>query len=699
MATSTTRSSARVTLLALVVVAGGLTALAIVQRDRALDRAYEDAEVSGGRFASTTVRSALIPTDLDGPIESARAQQVDAEIDEQMLTDPAIARVRVWGLDGTLLFSTDPADDVGVVGEDPEIQLVASQGTTTSRRVVDAIGGGEPQSGAAGTPLLQTFAPLELRGETEPRAVAEIDQFAAELEDRANDPWGTLQIGASAATGVLALLALVSLFRSSRGGRRRPERAVRRSGFGGDAVGASSEADEPAVTARETGPSDQGMLELREALRRSEAERALLRAGRPETLVEVELRQLRRDLQEARSRARAAEALAAGKGDLSDVQEQLAAADRDVERAGERASLAERRADAAEDQARLTAELATAAEQRIDLLEAKLQELAAAGALASQDGSELAALREELAAANERAAALEQRAAETEALAAAAAEARSAEAATASVAPEDAETRAALEALEERVAEAEAQTAEAEARLRTFEGEDDEGGSSYRHTLGIRAAGRKLAAPAAAIEEDREPDPETALRSAIGRGLRGPLTRASGLTLSLQASVGSAEGKRVLRQLSSALRRLDQLSADLHDVARIEDGTLRIDPRRTDVTSLLTTTLEEADQLQEDRLVRLDAERLHATADPGRLRQVVEGMLEAAHDRTRPGAAIVVRARRIETGVRISVEDDNRTPAVIGPDMSLTVRIAELMGTEIVADGSTYSVVLPSEDG
>jgi signal transduction histidine kinase len=167
--------------------------------------------------------------------------------------------------------------------------------------------------------------------------------------------------------------------------------------------------------------------------------------------------------------------------------------------------------------------------------------------------------------------------------------------------------------------------------------------------------------------------------------------------LSLQGVTESGEGKTALRQLSSALRRLDQLAADLHDVHRIIDGTLPLKPRRTDLATLLTATLEDATHL-EDRLVRLDADSVTARVDPVRARQIVEGMLDAARDRTRSGAAIVVRARRTDAGVRVSVEDDNRVPAAIGSEMSLAVRLAELHGTEITVDGSSFQVVFPRDD-
>jgi signal transduction histidine kinase len=219
--------------------------------------------------------------------------------------------------------------------------------------------------------------------------------------------------------------------------------------------------------------------------------------------------------------------------------------------------------------------------------------------------------------------------------------------------------------------------------------------AAFRQRLGVASSGRKYGvAPRSEEEEAVDLD----LRAAIARGIRGPLTRATGLVLSLQGAVGSAEDRDVLRQLTNSLRRLDRLTADLHDVERIADGTLPINRRRTDLAALVETTVAETDRL-EDRLVRVDADRVHASVDPDRVRQIVEGMLDAARERTRSGAAIVVRVRDADAGARISVEDDNRTPAGIGPELSLAMHLAALHGTEIIPDGSSFRVVFPRDDG
>ncbi|HYY07865.1 MAG TPA: hypothetical protein VFA25_04605, partial [Actinomycetota bacterium] len=328
-------------------------------------------------------------------------------------------------------------------------------------------------------------------------------------------------------------------------------------------------------------------------------------------------------------------------------------------------------------------ELVTAAEQRIDLLDAKLQELAEAGIIPAEDPAAIE-LKRQLDDALARVADLEDRAVRAESALAAGAGAVA-----------EGPSEEVLTALEQRVSAAELQAEEASSRARAVEDLGSEREAAFRQRLGVASSGRKYGV-APRSEEDEEVDLD--LRAAIARGIRGPLTRATGLVLSLQGAVGSAEDRDVLRQLTNSLRRLDRLTADLHDVERIADGTLPINRRRTDLAALVETTVDETDRL-EDRLVRVDADRVHASVDADRVRQIVEGMLDAARERTRSGAAIVVRVRDADAGARISVEDDNRTPAGIGPELSLAMHLAALHGTEITVDGSSFRVVFPKDDG
>jgi len=686
-------------LLLLVVLAGSLLALSMVQRDRALQQTFDEAQRRAKLYTDTVLRNFLRPDDLaGGELPPPRAQALRAELRGFVLAeDPAVVRVRLWA-SGTLLFSTDGDDLPGRPSSDEAIGLAVG-GRVTSR-IADG----------SGAPLFETFAPLRMPQVIGIAGVSEVDQSTEVLQDRADDPWWIVQIVASAITVFLALLAFIAVIRGMRRPREGSERGGRSArrdrktaGFDGDRdlqeqlVAATTRAKEAESSAKtyatrvqelsrrleavEGRSSDERIEELKEELRRSEAERAMLRAGRPETQQEAEMRRLRADLRDAQVRAKAAEALAGGADQVAVVQEQLATAARQVDAAVDRAKVADGRADAAEDRARVAGELVTAAEQRIDLLEAKLQEIREAGVVLADDPAAIE-LKRQLDDALARAADLEHRAVEAEsALAAAGAvgEGPSAEV---------------LAGLEQRVSAAEQQAKEANTRARAVEDAGSEREAAFRQRLGIASSGRKYGVGQRSEEEAAV---DLDLRAAIARGIRGPLTRATGLVLSLQGVAGSAEDRDVVRQLSNSLRRLDRLAADLHDVERIADGTLPINKRRTDLASLVETTVDETDRM-EDRLVRVDADRVQASVDPDRVRQIVEGMLDAARERTRSGAAIVVRVRETDAGARISVEDDNRTPATIGPELSLAIHLAALHGTEITPDASSIRVVFPRDD-
>ncbi len=707
---ATRPSSTRRVLILLVVLAGALLALSIVQRDRALEKEYEDAQVRAELYAATVFRSTLGPLDVATPLEGNRRDSLLAEVEAFVLVDPKVARVRLWSPDGTLLFSTDPADNPGETSQDPSIATAAG-GAVQSRLAAEPISSVEGDRRA--TPLFQTFAPLRVRGSANVVGAVEVEQSAAALEKRADDPWWLVQAGASGATVLLALMALIAV---ARGMRRAPSRRERtkddrpsrkkRPEAGWDDGGsdlqdrlerATARAKEAEAAAQsfaaslqqvsnrleavEGQSSDERVAELKESLRRSEAERAMLRAGRPETLVEAEVRELRAKLRDSQALAKAAEALVAGGGDLSAVQEQLSTAARQVDAAVERAKIAEGRADAAEDRARATGDLATAAEQRIDMLEIKLQEIVAG--VGAADGPELVEVQRHLDEARQRADEMARRATEAESRLAVAGSL-------------DGPAEELLQNLEIRVVAAEARAVEAESRLRSFEEEAADGGSRFRQRLGLSAAGRKLAAP---TPVEQETLPEMDLRS--GDRQRSPWAahpcgRAHALA-PRDDRVGRGQGRT---------------AAALVVVASRGPARRRPPPRAPDHRRELAAEPS-----------AYGSRRAHR-GDPGRSRHP-GGAAHPAGCRHRPRARGLrpapgrssracwmlhgnepVRAPRSwcasatrMPGARVSVEDDNRIPATIGAEMSLAVRLAELHGTEITVDGSSYRVVFPKDEG
>ncbi len=124
-------------------------------------------------------------------------------VQAEIFDDPTVARVRLYGVDGVLLFATDRDVRRGSIqapSEDPGVTAAASGSsyrsivrTDFTRSTVGAEG--------ADTELLQSFEPLKDPDRIEPIGVVEVDFFM--------DALGAAAVGE--ADGVLTLIALAAL--------------------------------------------------------------------------------------------------------------------------------------------------------------------------------------------------------------------------------------------------------------------------------------------------------------------------------------------------------------------------------------------------------------------------------------------------------------------------------------------------------
>src|SRR6185503_5941194 len=90
------------------------------------------------------------------PLEGSRRESLFAEVQAYVLTDPTVARVRLWSPDGTLLFSTDGADKPGEQSTDPTI-ATAVGGSVQSRLAAESLSPPPTvQGNRESTPLFQT---------------------------------------------------------------------------------------------------------------------------------------------------------------------------------------------------------------------------------------------------------------------------------------------------------------------------------------------------------------------------------------------------------------------------------------------------------------------------------------------------------------------------------------------------------------
>jgi PAS domain S-box-containing protein len=119
--------------------------------------------------------------------------------------------------------------------------------------------------------------------------------------------------------------------------------------------------------------------------------------------------------------------------------------------------------------------------------------------------------------------------------------------------------------------------------------------------------------------------------------------------------------ERGLEVIERNARAQARLVSDLLDVSRITSGKLQLKMRRTDVAAIVLAAADVVRPAAEAKGVRLvtelDAELGAIQADPDRLQQVVWNLLSNAVRFTPRGGRITLGADRVETGIRVRVED------------------------------------------
>ncbi|HWO70164.1 MAG TPA: hypothetical protein VNP94_05355, partial [Actinomycetota bacterium] len=369
-----------------------------------VDREERDALSRAGTVADSAIAPVLSRGLLQGPIEGTEAEPIRAAVREAVLADPRIVRVRIWRPDGTLVFSTDPGDDVGRVVPPIDVRITdAVEGTPGA-------GVSEPDEARRGLahdaePLLRTFVPLVVEGPP-PAAAAEIDFRHADLVAAASAPWRPVQV----ALGAGLALALAMLLVSMRAGAEAPvglrtptePRPEEPKPPPAPRPSAGAVGEDAAALARKLKQAETriGALEgeialLTNQLRRAEMERA---DGRPvpgaaQAIREAEeaLATANERVQEAEARAAQAEAAAREAAARAAQAEQTLA---ETRRAAERA-LAEERAKTAQAETRVREATAEAERARAEV-RAAAEALAAAEARATAAEQERTGLEEGL---------------------------------------------------------------------------------------------------------------------------------------------------------------------------------------------------------------------------------------------------------------------------------------------------------------
>jgi two-component system, OmpR family, sensor kinase len=154
---------------------------------------------------------------------------------------------------------------------------------------------------------------------------------------------------------------------------------------------------------------------------------------------------------------------------------------------------------------------------------------------------------------------------------------------------------------------------------------------------------------------ERAQGEQRAFLASVGHELKTPLTAVQGYTEALLDGTvdDPAERRRSLLRVHAETIRLARLVQDLLDLARLGRGQFAVSTVDADVGAVLseaaTAAAERAAPRQVTVTTRL-AGALHAHVDPGRLRQVLDNLLDNAARSSPSGRQVLVAARPLDGG-------------------------------------------------
>ncbi|HZA80834.1 MAG TPA: HAMP domain-containing sensor histidine kinase [Actinomycetes bacterium] len=166
---------------------------------------------------------------------------------------------------------------------------------------------------------------------------------------------------------------------------------------------------------------------------------------------------------------------------------------------------------------------------------------------------------------------------------------------------------------------------------------------------------------------------QRAFLASVGHELKTPLTTVQGYTEALLDGTvdDPAERRRSLARVHAETLRLARLVQDLLDLARLGRGQFAVSPVDADVGTVLREAAAAAAERAAPRQVAVAtrlAGALHAHVDPGRLRQVLDNLLDNASRSSPPGRQVLVAARPLDGGgVEAAVADQG--PGIAAEDL------------------------------
>jgi two-component system phosphate regulon sensor histidine kinase PhoR len=218
------------------------------------------------------------------------------------------------------------------------------------------------------------------------------------------------------------------------------------------------------------------------------------------------------------------------------------------------------------------------------------------------------------------------------------------------------------------------------------------------------------------------------LSASVTHELRTPLTSIIGfLELAVDSPELTDETRRMLEIAARNSQRMLSLVTDLLQTASDKDGTLTLATSECDIAEIARQSIDSAQIAAQQRELTVSTvidRPAVTTADPLRIRQVIDNLLTNAVKYNRTGGTITVSVEAAEGSIRVDVTDTGvgvsaddqahlfdrffragaaRTSAIVGTGLGLNISrdIAKLHGGKLtvrseVGVGSTFTLLIPA---
>ena len=153
--------------------------------------AEADAQARAESLSGSVIEEELTPDLLVRDITGATSRDLMVLVQAVTLSDDRFTSVRIWRLDGALIYSTAQGDDISVIAADDRWIGQALDGQTVS--VLSSAGTDHDGLERPSEELFQTFVPITLSDSTVD-AVVQIDQRYSPIHDQAYRIWRPLQL-------------------------------------------------------------------------------------------------------------------------------------------------------------------------------------------------------------------------------------------------------------------------------------------------------------------------------------------------------------------------------------------------------------------------------------------------------------------------------------------------------------------------